>query len=199
MMWFMLFKENRVLKSDTQKWRNTSRITWFTLFIWYRVCSFFCILKSRNFNPTFTSKTTMLNFFNYLHPRLICIVALLERRPPHRAWRGADPSAKILSPLSSASLHPPSPTATPWMSLKTPWFSPPFTPRVWVDFLYFFSIFSVLYFKHNPKLISSYCVAPIPPPSLVVICLIRSSYFIWVDFFRWGFTSTNGKYSPSFC
>lgn len=44
-MWFMLFKENRVLKSDTQKWRNTSRITQVTLFIWYRVCSIVASLK----------------------------------------------------------------------------------------------------------------------------------------------------------
>lgn len=41
----MLFKENRVLKSDTQKWRNTSRITQVTLFIWYRVCSIVASLK----------------------------------------------------------------------------------------------------------------------------------------------------------
>ena len=66
-------------------------------------------------------------------------------------------------------------------------------------FYFLFSIFGVFYFKHNPKLISSYCIAPILPPSLVVIYLIGGSYFIRVDFFRWGFTSTNGKYSPPFC
>lgn len=137
---------------------------------------FCCILKSWNFNPTFTSKMAMLNFFNYLHPRLICVIALLERRPPHRAWMGADPSAKILSPLSSASLHPPSPTATPWMSLKTPWFSPPFTPMGPSWFFIFFFYFQCPLLQTQPKLISSYCIAPVPPPSLVVIYLIRSSY-----------------------
>ena len=199
MMWFLLFKENRVLKSDTQKWRNTSRITWVTLFIWYRVCSFVASLKVGILTLLLLQRWQCWIFSITFTPGLsVSLLSLRGGPPTEPGWvliLQLRSSALSLLPLSTHLLPLP-PHECPLELHDSLLHS---LQWVWVDFLYFFSIFSVLYFKHNPKLISSYCIAPIPPPSLVVIYLIRSSYFIWVDFFRWGFSSTNGKYSPSFC
>ena len=126
---------------------------------------FCCILNSRNFNPTFTSRLQCWTF-SVTFTLVLSVLPLSLRGGPPRAWVVDDPSAKILRLLFSASLHPPSPTAAPWMSLKTPWFSPPFIPMGLSWLFEFFPIFSVLYFKHSPKLISCFFIAPIPPLSI---------------------------------
>ena len=110
-----------------------------------------CILKSRDFNPTFTSKTTMLNFFNYLHPRLVYVIALLKRRPPTEpGWvltLQLRSSGLSLLPLSTHLLPLP-PHEWPLKLHDSLLHS---LQWVWVNFLFFIFYFWCLLLQTQPQ------------------------------------------------
>lgn len=138
----MLFKENRVLKSDTQKWRNTSRITRVTLFIWYQVCSIVASLKVGILTLLLLQRRQCWIFSITFTPGLsVSLLSLRGGSPAEPGWvltLQLRSSGLSLLPLSTHLLPLP-PHEWPLKLHDSLLHS---LQWVWVNFLYFF-LFSV--------------------------------------------------------
>lgn len=145
---------------------------------------FCCILKSRNFNPPFTSWT---EFFKWPSPQP-CLCHCSLRGAP-QGLGGWEPEDHVLPPLPTAATNAP---ATLLSSIHSSGSELRFA---------FFPHFSVFHTSNiTPSSLPFILLLPFFLPRSDSDSLdLRQHYLIWRDFFREGFISSNGKYGPSFC